>query len=478
MHFKLRFVTIIHSIFGSHADLQLATYNLLTVPIKETFKISMNEYSPNIYNLLFSINGSSIFIGMFIGALISTYIANNFGRKISAILIRNAFTIIGGICMILSKFYIIFPLFIIGNIFTGMSMALKTIVLIYLSESLPKNYSGFAIFCYSSGGYLISLFGTLLALPIFIGNVNSWQYYPLISVILAIIHSSISLFFPESPKHLFITLDDKEGSRNSLKFYHGKNVNFFEIEKSFFEEKHLCSSNNPSIINCFDTLTIKRITFLLFGASMVPVFTFLNIKTVYLTSILIEHNFKPSEASNTIIIINFFALPFLLVSPLLIDKIGRKKLLKIISFFSIIEWIFFILSSIIKIDRVEKFLTVLAFFFGESAKMFGLLTLHSLLLADMSPQNLKALINKITLLISIFIVILINFIYPIATKMFGITLPVVMLIISCLLLYFLLKYLPETKETTPSQVYDMIRKKMRKVQFMHDSYGSTSSSES
>uniref|UniRef100_A0A0N5BDY5 MFS domain-containing protein n=1 Tax=Strongyloides papillosus TaxID=174720 RepID=A0A0N5BDY5_STREA len=477
MHFKLRFVTLIHAIFGSHADLQLTTYNLLTVPIKETFRNSMKKYSTTLNDLLYSINGCSIFIGMFIGALFSTYIANKFGRKISAILFRNGFTIIGGVFMILSKVYEIFPLFIIGNIFTGISMALKTIVFIYLSESLPKDYSGFAIFCYSSGGYLITFIGTLLALPIFIGNVHLWYIFPLISISLAVIHISISLFFPESPKHLFITLNDRERSRSSLRFYHGKNANFSEIEEDFSEEKSLCTSKNPSISKCFETPTIKRIFLLLFGASMVPVFTFFNIKTVYLTSILIEHKFKPIEASNSIILINLFALPFLVISPLLIDRIGRKKLLKIICFLSILEWILFILSNFIRIDRIEKYLSILAFYFGESAKMFGLLTLHTLLLADMSPQALKALINNITLLISIFIVILINFIYPTATRMFGMALPIIMLLISCLLFYVLLKYLPETKGKTPSQVYETIKKKMRKVHFAYDNYGSTSSSE-
>uniref|UniRef100_A0A0N4ZJ26 MFS domain-containing protein n=1 Tax=Parastrongyloides trichosuri TaxID=131310 RepID=A0A0N4ZJ26_PARTI len=472
MHFKLRFVTLIHAIFGSHADLQMTTYNILTIPITETFEESLKNYSKSTNELLLSLNGSSIFIGMFLGALISTYITNNFGRKTSAILIRNAFTIIGGILMIASRFIKSFPLFIAGNVLTGVSMALKTIVYIYLSESLPKNYSSFAIYCYSSGGYLIIFLGTLLGLPIVFGNTQLWHLFPTISISLGIIHLAISIFFPESPKHLFITCNDREGSRNSLTFYHGNNVNFDEIEEDYSEEKSLCSSHNPSIYKCFETPTIKRIFFLLIGASMIPVFSAINIKTIYLTSILIESNFKPVEASFSIMLINLFSLPFMVLSPIIIDKIGRRKLLKIVSLLSIFEWFFFILSKSIYINGVStKFLTILGFYFGESSKMFGLLTLHSLLLTDLSPQNLKALINQITLLISIFLVILINFIYPLTKKLYVIALPIFMMIISILLLMILLKYLPESKGKSPSQIYEMIRRKLRKVHFDINEYG-------
>uniref|UniRef100_A0AC35U2E9 MFS domain-containing protein n=1 Tax=Rhabditophanes sp. KR3021 TaxID=114890 RepID=A0AC35U2E9_9BILA len=477
MHSRLFAVTLFHAIFGSHGDILATTYNLLTVPILETFQTSINQYGEGAQGLLYSLNGSSYFIGMFLGAVISSYCTNKLGRKLTAIVLKNIFCIIGGLLMIVSKHYISFPLFIAGNVFTGISMALKHIMFMYLSESVPVKYVGFISLTYSTGNFLMAFIAIFFTLPNVFGNLDCWQYFPACSIGLAGLHLIISLFFPESPKHLYISKKNSVASRLSLQFYHGKSVNFEEVEENFSIEMAITAAGTSSFTQLLEAPTMRRIFLIILGVSFIPTFSAFNIKAAYLTSIYIAASFSQYEATNAIIFTNLFALPFLFISPFLIERVGRKSLLTLIAILCMFEWVFFIVSQQLEKTLMQPTL-IFAFSFGEAAKNFGLLTLQPLLIAEMCPHTIRGLINQLTLIIAIFTAVLINFLFPVVHAVFGIGLPIAMLILMFILTIILHKILPETMGKTTNETYALIFKKLRKVNFIHHNYGSTDDSSS
>ena len=57
------------------------------------------------------------------------------------------------------------------------------------------------------------------------GNERDWWLIPAICLLFAMCHIFLAgIYFPESPKHLFIGGENKLEAKISIYFYHGKNA--------------------------------------------------------------------------------------------------------------------------------------------------------------------------------------------------------------------------------------------------------------
>ena len=65
-----------------------------------------------------------------------------------------------------------------------------------------------------------SFFNAILSL----GNDREWWSLPAFCLLLAMIHLFVANHFPESPKHLYISKNEREKSIASVIFYHGEGL--------------------------------------------------------------------------------------------------------------------------------------------------------------------------------------------------------------------------------------------------------------
>uniref|UniRef100_A0A914RCS0 Uncharacterized protein n=1 Tax=Parascaris equorum TaxID=6256 RepID=A0A914RCS0_PAREQ len=100
--------------------------------------------------------------------------------------------------------------------------------MIYFSD-VCEQYSlfiGLTSVAMSSGSVLAMVIVTPLCLPSVLGNAELWICLPAICSVMALLHLSIAVFFPQSPKHLYIYNHDTPRSKESVLFYHGSVANF------------------------------------------------------------------------------------------------------------------------------------------------------------------------------------------------------------------------------------------------------------
>lgn len=72
-----------------------------------------------------------------------------------------------------------------------------------------------------------------LVWPNVFGNEEKWFLIPVVALTLCVIHLSVASFFPDSPKFLYLNLEDKKSAARSLKFYHGKNADISKHSYNF-----------------------------------------------------------------------------------------------------------------------------------------------------------------------------------------------------------------------------------------------------
>jgi MFS family permease len=131
--------------------------------------------------------------------------------------------------MLLAKWLNSVEFFLIGHFLAGVLCTLRVALFVYLAECAPDNSRGWSATALGSGANLVLLAISPLCLPGIFGNDLHWWLLPAICLLLAMIHLFVSAYFPESPKHLFIGMGQKELAKESVKFYHGSSVNIGKI---------------------------------------------------------------------------------------------------------------------------------------------------------------------------------------------------------------------------------------------------------
>jgi hypothetical protein len=105
---------------------------------------------------------------------------------------------------------------------TGITVALKVVLVVYVSECAPYENRGTVCIMLSSGVAILQLIVQPLFLTEVFGNQHDWFLIPLFNLILAVIHLIFGSFLPPSPKHLYLNLHQEENARHAIKFYQGR----------------------------------------------------------------------------------------------------------------------------------------------------------------------------------------------------------------------------------------------------------------
>jgi MFS family permease len=192
-------------------------------------------------NALFPLGGS-------IGAIVSGFLADYFGRK-NALLLINILVFITATYNLIAKYILSFELIMIARFISGVYCGLfSAIVPLYLVELPPLKYrfisAAFYQFFSTTGTLMNSIYGQKFCL----GNEDKWPilagaflYLPCIAM--------LGLFFAvESPKHLYINKNDKKGAQEALvKLRGAENMTLVKRELELLENEKKTKQNKPNV---------------------------------------------------------------------------------------------------------------------------------------------------------------------------------------------------------------------------------------
>lgn len=211
MHFKLLASTLVHSFcatftVGYHISVINNPQNVFENFIESSYeKHYGKEISSTTRSALWAFVVAIYNIGGVVGAFVSMYLAEKFGRKTSLMLINNLITIVGSICSAVAKPAESFELLILGRWIVGVSGGIMTGILpLYLSECSPLAYRGLICSFENMFIQLWASIATVVSLEEVLGTENGWPYLLCAGVIPALIQILIIPFSPETPKFLYL----------------------------------------------------------------------------------------------------------------------------------------------------------------------------------------------------------------------------------------------------------------------------------
>ncbi|CAF0774995.1 unnamed protein product [Brachionus calyciflorus] len=178
-------------------------------------------------NYLWIVTNCLFVVGGMLGAFTSKYVLDILGRK-KGILFHNLFSISASILVFVS-YYVKSPIcLIISRLLFGIQGGMScSLIPTYLSEISPaalRGQTGVAHqFCFTFG----ILIAQILGFRQILGNIEKWNYLLAFPIVPAVLGSlALLIFFPETPKVLLITKDDKESARKALQLLRNRiNVN-------------------------------------------------------------------------------------------------------------------------------------------------------------------------------------------------------------------------------------------------------------
>ncbi|MEU7815138.1 MFS transporter [Pseudonocardia sp. NPDC049154] len=261
---------------------------------------------------------SSMFVGMFLGAVVGGRLSDRFGRR--AMLIGSA--LFYSAASLLSAVAPNFEVLVVGRVLTGVGIqAAAGVIMVFVSEMFPAASRGRFFALMGFFGFVAPLLGSLAALLIVPTGPSAWRWVFALGAAGVIVAVATLLWLPESVR--WQVDHGREEAADRL-------VREVEV---LAERKGPLAEPPPSpppalaasMRELFAPLYRRRLA-VLGGAFAIFVFCLFGY-TAWLPTMLVERGMTQTEALSTSTIITFAALSAALILFLLADRVERKTIL-------------------------------------------------------------------------------------------------------------------------------------------------------
>ena len=187
----------------------------------------------------FGIATSLFLAGGIIGALVSSWVANKFGRR-NGLIYLQVMSIIGAIFGVLCEPCNSFEMLFVSRLFVGIGSGAHTVLVpLYVSEISPIYMRGSAgVLCTLANTFGL-LFAMILGLQEVLGHEKVWSMILAVPGIAGVFQLAFLPMMPESPRYLLLTKGSlEEGTKALMRFRGTSSVNG-ELYEILNEEKLL-----------------------------------------------------------------------------------------------------------------------------------------------------------------------------------------------------------------------------------------------
>jgi SP family facilitated glucose transporter-like MFS transporter 1 len=269
---------------------------------------------------------SAAFVGGIIGAFLSGYVTDRFGRK-KCLIWNNSFVFLAVFFISFSKMSNSYEMLIIGQILVGINSGLNSCLgPIYLTEISPLRIRGRfgSVYILSS---ILSI--SFIQILLYYVTITSWPTLFSVMIIPSILMLIILTKCSESPKYLFIINRDEISAQNVLTKLRENS----EISDELYELKVELQSIDRNLRFKFTALwsdpTIAKALFISLIVILSQQLTGIKAALFFSTNIFEKVGFNNNTASYMTIALKVAGSLTTLIFVLLVDKFGRRTLLLI-----------------------------------------------------------------------------------------------------------------------------------------------------
>ncbi|XP_063072313.1 solute carrier family 2, facilitated glucose transporter member 5-like [Engraulis encrasicolus] len=278
--------------------------------------------------LIWSLMVSILSVGGLIGTIHSRVLPVKYGRKTS-MQINNVVAILAAVLMILCQMFKSFEMILIARIMYGYNIGMGiNLHLMYLSEISPKRLRGFLTLTSSIFLSLGKLLGQILGISDVMGTADLWPYLLGFSGLPAMLQFVLLLWFPETPRYLFIDRGDEEGCKKVLGWLWQEEDAGLKLELEDMRKERESQSEKAKTV--LDTLTSRSVRWQLL-AMLIPSsgLQFCGINAIYFYAFHIFHESGVPAEKMQYLSLGIGATEVITVSlcGFTIERMGRKKLL-------------------------------------------------------------------------------------------------------------------------------------------------------
>ncbi|XP_044107720.1 solute carrier family 2, facilitated glucose transporter member 2 isoform X2 [Neovison vison] len=280
--------------------------------------------STSLITMLWSLSVSSFAVGGMIASFFGGWLGDHLGR-IKAMLVANILSLVGALLMGFSKLGPSHILIISGRSISGLYCGLISgLVPMYIGEIAPTTLRGALGTLHQLAIVTGILISQIVGLNFILGNHERWHILLGLSAVRAIIQSLLLFFCPESPRYLYIKLDEEVKAKKSLKRLRGGVDVTKDITEMRKEKEEASSEQKVSIIQLFTNSSYRQPILVALMLHVAQQFSGINGIFYYSTSIFQTAGIsQPVYATIGVGAIN---MVFTALSVFLVEKAGRRSL--------------------------------------------------------------------------------------------------------------------------------------------------------
>nr|XP_004652406.2 solute carrier family 2, facilitated glucose transporter member 2 [Jaculus jaculus] len=280
--------------------------------------------SSHMVTMFWSLSVSSFAVGGMVASFFGGWLGDKLGR-IKALLSANSLSLAGALLMGFSKFGPSHILIIAGRSISGLYCGLISgLVPMYIGEIAPTSLRGALGTLHQLALVTGILISQIAGLSFILGNHDRWHILLGLSAVPALLQCLLLFFCPESPRYLYIKLEEEVKAKKSLKRLRGSEDVTKDINEMKKEKEEASSEQKVSVAQLFTNSSYRQPIIVALMLHMAQQFSGINGIFYYSTSIFQSAGIsQPVYATIGVGAIN---MVFTAVSVLLVDRAGRRSL--------------------------------------------------------------------------------------------------------------------------------------------------------
>jgi len=296
--------------------------------INETYHERFGNYPlESRIKLIYSIIVSLFCIGGMIGALMTGFVADRFGRK-GGLLLNNLLVFVAAIFLGFSKAARSYEMLIFGRFICGLNSGLNAgLAPMYLAEISPNHLRGAIGTIYQLVITIAIFISNLIGLPSGLGTVDGWPWLFALIIFPAIFMYLTLPFCPESPKYILIIQGRDVNAQKALTWLRGTIEIHDELDDLRGEYEKMRLVTKVTLSEMWYNPSLRQPLIIAVMVMLSQQFSGINAAISFSTDIFKSAGLTDDAALYSTMGMSIINVAMTFVSLVLVERAGRRTLL-------------------------------------------------------------------------------------------------------------------------------------------------------
>ncbi|CAI4226993.1 unnamed protein product [Auanema sp. JU1783] len=403
-------------------------------------------------------------IGLVFSLVCITPLLDSKGRKFVSIHLRTVLGVTVAVCQICASQLDSAEFYFIAQFVVGMAAAIQiNMNQLYLTECAPDSHRGFvssALLLSTLSSSVVSFF---LCNPNVLGTVERWYIVSIFTLVLCLALYFCTCRFPDSPKWL-VSQGRLADARQSILYFHGKDVDVDYVLKSITSECELKSSHTMKIREVLKDVSLRAAMVLIIATQLQHLLSVSGVEMQFSVLVNTHLGLTAAQSLNLSLLSRFIIAPVRLIGTTCLDKIGRRPTFFILAILSLTKVGLMTFAHLLLVTSGPSVITIsivyINEFLSELVNATGFAVINVLLVSELIPPMARVSVMQFTLGLAFLLSIPQNcfpFIYATWPPLYFLML----MVLQPLLIFYIFNNLPETKDRSVCDIVNEFEQEIR-----------------